>query len=206
MMHVDAVFLRMETYVVPKASPAPLPELATYLVPFASLFRRATSRASLERYVTGLRKPSPPMTVELVVSQDVFAQHADRITSQSSLAGHELLRRWLKRLRSLRWPLWGTPHDGGVHVRLWPEVLGPPPAEARRTNTVIQASSPFNNVVLTLCSKRSCSYEPVHAFGQFPRWGAEAPIQNGRPRRCGNGPGNVSLHHPSPCENRGGRA
>lgn len=39
---------------VPKASPEPLPELAAYLRPFAGLFRRSTSRQSLERYVTGL--------------------------------------------------------------------------------------------------------------------------------------------------------
>jgi SRSO17 transposase len=39
---------------VPKAGPAPLPELAAYLAPFAPLFRRAQSRQSLERYVTGL--------------------------------------------------------------------------------------------------------------------------------------------------------
>ena len=41
-------------HVVPKASPATLPELATYLEPFAPLFRRSTSRESLERYLTGL--------------------------------------------------------------------------------------------------------------------------------------------------------
>src|SRR3954447_25576530 len=39
---------------VPKAGPAPLPEVAAYLAPFAPLFRRAPSRQSLERYVTGL--------------------------------------------------------------------------------------------------------------------------------------------------------
>jgi SRSO17 transposase len=44
----------MEIHVVPKASPATLPELATYLEPFTPLFRRSTSRESLERYVTGL--------------------------------------------------------------------------------------------------------------------------------------------------------
>jgi SRSO17 transposase len=44
----------MKMPVVPKASPAVLPELATYLAPFAPLFRRATSRASVERYLTGL--------------------------------------------------------------------------------------------------------------------------------------------------------
>ena len=41
-------------HVVPQASPATLPELATYLEPFAPLFRRSTSRESLERYITGL--------------------------------------------------------------------------------------------------------------------------------------------------------
>src|SRR5216684_1132433 len=49
----------METPVVPTASPAPLPELATYLEPFAPLFRRSTSRESLERYVTGLLTDLP---------------------------------------------------------------------------------------------------------------------------------------------------
>src|SRR3954471_4850085 len=39
---------------VPKASTDPLPEIAEFLVPFASLFRRSQSRHSLERYITGL--------------------------------------------------------------------------------------------------------------------------------------------------------
>jgi SRSO17 transposase len=39
---------------VPKASTDPLPEIARFLEPFAPLFRRAQSRHSLERYVTGL--------------------------------------------------------------------------------------------------------------------------------------------------------
>jgi SRSO17 transposase len=41
-------------HIVPKASPDTLPELATYLKPFAPLFRRSTSRESVERYLTGL--------------------------------------------------------------------------------------------------------------------------------------------------------
>jgi SRSO17 transposase len=44
----------MQMPVVPKASPDVLPELAIYLTPFAPLFRRSTSRASVERYLTGL--------------------------------------------------------------------------------------------------------------------------------------------------------
>jgi SRSO17 transposase len=49
----------METHIVPKASPATLPELATSLAPFAPLFRRSTSRASVERYLTGLLTDLP---------------------------------------------------------------------------------------------------------------------------------------------------
>src|SRR5438132_6383762 len=44
----------MQTPVVPKASPETLPELVPYLAPFAPLFRRSTSRESVERYLTGL--------------------------------------------------------------------------------------------------------------------------------------------------------
>jgi SRSO17 transposase len=39
---------------VPKASSDPLPEISSFLRPFAPLFRRSQSRHSLERYVTGL--------------------------------------------------------------------------------------------------------------------------------------------------------
>jgi hypothetical protein len=51
---------------VPKASPDPLPELITFLEPFAPLFRRKTSRASLERYVTGLLTDLPHETCETI--------------------------------------------------------------------------------------------------------------------------------------------
>jgi hypothetical protein len=43
----------MQMPVVPQASPDVLPELATSLGPFAPLLRRATSRASVARYLTG---------------------------------------------------------------------------------------------------------------------------------------------------------
>jgi SRSO17 transposase len=39
---------------VPKASSDPLPEISSFLEPFAPLFRRSQSRHSLERYITGL--------------------------------------------------------------------------------------------------------------------------------------------------------
>src|SRR5260370_17389537 len=49
---------------VPKASPEPLPELAAFLEPFAPLFRRHTSRESMERYLTGLLTDLPHKTCE----------------------------------------------------------------------------------------------------------------------------------------------
>jgi SRSO17 transposase len=58
----------METPVVPKASPAPLPELATSLQPFASLFRRSTSRESVERYLTGLLTDLPRKNCDTIAA------------------------------------------------------------------------------------------------------------------------------------------
>lgn len=56
---------------VPKASPNPLPELTTFLEPFALLFRRRTSRDSMGRYVTGLLTDLPHKTCETIA--DVIA-------------------------------------------------------------------------------------------------------------------------------------
>jgi SRSO17 transposase len=56
---------------VPKASPEPLPELATFLEPFAPLFRRHTSRDSTERYLTGLLSDLPHKTCDTIA--DVIA-------------------------------------------------------------------------------------------------------------------------------------
>jgi len=56
---MEVIISRMQTPVVPKASPETLPELATYLAPFAPLFRRSTSRASVARYLTGLLTDLP---------------------------------------------------------------------------------------------------------------------------------------------------
>ena len=53
------VYSSMHTRVVPKASPDTRPALATSLAPFAPFFRRATSRASLERSRTGLLTALP---------------------------------------------------------------------------------------------------------------------------------------------------
>jgi SRSO17 transposase len=58
----------MHTSVVPKASPETLPELAAYLKPFAPLFRRSTSRESLERYITGLLTDLPHKTCDTIAA------------------------------------------------------------------------------------------------------------------------------------------
>jgi SRSO17 transposase len=53
---------------VPHASPEPLPELATFLEPFALLFRRHTSRDSMERYLAGLLTDLPHKTCETIAN------------------------------------------------------------------------------------------------------------------------------------------
>lgn len=67
-MLIEVVFLLMATHIVPKASPEPLPELATYLTPFAPLFRRSTSRASVERYLTGLLTDLPRKNCDTIAA------------------------------------------------------------------------------------------------------------------------------------------
>ncbi len=58
----------MKSNYVPKASPDALPELAAFLAPFAPLFRRHTSRDSMERYVTGLLTDLPHKTADTIAS------------------------------------------------------------------------------------------------------------------------------------------
>lgn len=65
---MEVVISRMYTAVVPKASPDTLPELATYLAPFAPLFRRSTSRASVERYLTGLLTDLPRKNCDTIAA------------------------------------------------------------------------------------------------------------------------------------------
>src|SRR5215470_8497529 len=65
---MEVVVSPMHTSVVPKASPETLPELATYLAPFAPLFRRSTSRASVERYLTGLLTDLPRKNCDTIAA------------------------------------------------------------------------------------------------------------------------------------------
>jgi SRSO17 transposase len=65
---IEVVVSPMNMPVVPKASPETLPELATYLEPFAPLFRRSTSRASVERYLTGLLTDLPRKNCDTIAA------------------------------------------------------------------------------------------------------------------------------------------
>jgi SRSO17 transposase len=58
----------MESLTVPKASPTSLPELAAFLTPLSPLFRRAESRQSLERYVTGLLTDLPRKNCDTIAA------------------------------------------------------------------------------------------------------------------------------------------
>src|SRR5438128_99966 len=65
---IEVVLSPMKTPVVPKASPETLPELVTYLTPFAPLFRRSTSRESVERYLTGLLTDLPRKNCDTIAA------------------------------------------------------------------------------------------------------------------------------------------
>src|SRR5215831_14647418 len=58
----------MKSTHVPKASPDALPELAAFLAPFAPLFRRHTSRDSMERSLTGLLTDLPHKTADTIAA------------------------------------------------------------------------------------------------------------------------------------------
>ncbi len=58
----------MKSNMVPKASPDALPELAAFLEPFAPLFRRHTTRDSMERYLTGLLTDLPHKTADTIAA------------------------------------------------------------------------------------------------------------------------------------------
>jgi SRSO17 transposase len=68
----------MNTLTLPKGSPDPLPELAAFLAPFASLFRRATSSRSMERCITGLLTNLPRKNCE-TIAQAVAATSLEQL-------------------------------------------------------------------------------------------------------------------------------
>jgi SRSO17 transposase len=119
---------------VPKASPEPLPELATFLEPFAPLFRRHTSRDSMERYLTGLLTDLPHKTCETIA--DVIAgtslERLQHLLTDAAWDPLELDEARVKRLLSLH-PVTdgililddtGLPKKGTASVGVAPQYSG----------------------------------------------------------------------------------
>jgi SRSO17 transposase len=119
---------------VPKASPEPLPELATFLEPFAPLFRRHTSRDSMERYLTGLLTDLPHKTCDTIA--DVIAgtsvERLQHLLTDAAWDPLELDKARVKRLLELH-PVTdgilifddtGLPKKGTASVGVAPQYSG----------------------------------------------------------------------------------
>ncbi len=119
---------------VPKASPEPLPELATFLEPFAPLFRRHTSRDSMERYLTGLLTDLPHKTCDTIA--DVIAgtsiERLQHLLTDAAWNPLELDEARVKRLLSIH-PVTdgilifddtGLPKKGTASVGVAPQYSG----------------------------------------------------------------------------------
>jgi SRSO17 transposase len=119
---------------VPKASPDPLPELAAFLIPFAPLFRRHTSRDSMERYLTGLLTDLPHKTCDTIA--DVIAgtsiERLQHLLTDAAWDPLELDEARVKRLLSLH-PVTngilifddtGLPKQGSASVGVAPQYCG----------------------------------------------------------------------------------
>src|SRR5207248_10400175 len=90
----------MESLVVPKASPAPLPEVAAYLAPLAPLFRRPQSRSSLERYVTGLLTDLPRKNCDAIAAAvaDTSTERLQHLLTDADWDADALDRQRVERL------------------------------------------------------------------------------------------------------------
>lgn len=119
---------------VPKASPQPLPELAGFLEPFAPLFRRHTSRDSMERYLTGLLTDLPHKTCDTIA--DVIAgtsvERLQHLLTDAAWDPLELDEARVKRLLALH-PVTdgvlvfddtGLPKQGTASVGVAPQYSG----------------------------------------------------------------------------------
>jgi SRSO17 transposase len=136
----------METPVVPTASPAPLPELATYLEPFAPLFRRSTSRESLERYVTGLLTDLPHKNCDTIAAA-VAGTSTERLQYLLTDAVWEPQARpatrapwWAESAPGPRW-CWATPDcpSTGAARSAWPARMPGRWARAPHRQVVVSA-------------------------------------------------------------------
>jgi hypothetical protein len=119
---------------VPKASPEPLPELATFLEPFAPLFRRHTSRDSMERYLTGLLTDLPHKTCDTIaeVIAGTSIERLQHLLTDAAWDPLELDEARVKRLLSLH-PVTdgilvfddtGLPKKGTTSVGVAPQYSG----------------------------------------------------------------------------------
>src|ERR1700736_2629917 len=119
---------------VPKASPQPLPELTTFLEPFAPLFRRHTSRDSMERYLTGRLTHLPHKTCDTIA--DVIAgtsiERLQHLLTDAAWNPLELDEARVKRLLALH-PVTdgilvfddtGLPKKGSASVGVAPQYSG----------------------------------------------------------------------------------
>ena len=119
---------------VPKASPEPLPELAAFLEPFAPLFRRHTSRESMERYLTGLLSDLPHKTCETMadVIAGITSERLQHLLTDAAWDPLELDEARVKRLLKLH-PVTdgilvfddtGLPKQGTASVGVAPQYSG----------------------------------------------------------------------------------
>jgi SRSO17 transposase len=94
----------MESFTLPKASPAPLPELAAYLAPFAPLFRRAQSRESLERYVTGLLNDLPRKDCDTIAVAGASTERLQHLLADADWHPEQLDEARVRRLAAVSPP------------------------------------------------------------------------------------------------------
>jgi SRSO17 transposase len=85
---------------IPKAAPTALPEIQTYLEPFADLFRRSPSRQSLDRYVTGLLSDLPHKTCQ-TIADAVAGTSSERLQHLLTDADWDSLALDARRVRQL---------------------------------------------------------------------------------------------------------
>ncbi len=119
---------------VPKASPQSLPELAAFLEPFAPLFRRRTSRESMERYLTGLLTDLPHKTCETIadVVAGTSAERLQHLLTDATWDPLALDEARVKRLLSLHpassgillFDDTGLPKKGTASVGVAPQYSG----------------------------------------------------------------------------------
>ena len=100
----------MKTNRVPKASPEALPELAAFLEPFAPLFRRHTSRDSMERYLTGLLTDLPHKTADTIAAAvaGTSTERLQHLLTDAAWDAQALDEARVKRLLALHAPTAGV--------------------------------------------------------------------------------------------------